>query len=204
MNVDTILQGYGESSGDLIDRFEAIDPAQLYAPVAEALPEAPCNVLDIGAGTGRDAAWLAAQGHEVLAVEPVEALRCAGQRLHPEAAIRWLDDRLPDLSRVRALRQRFDWLLLSGVWQHLPPPDQERTMPVLAALLAMDGRLIMSLRHGSGAPNRPCFEVVPEDVVESGRAAGLELALRRSARSIQPENRRAGVHWTWLVFRRAA
>jgi SAM-dependent methyltransferase len=202
MSVDVILQGYEESSGDLIDRFEAIDPAQLYAPVAEALPDAPCRVLDIGAGTGRDAAWMAAQGHQVLAVEPVEALRRAGQSLHPEAAIRWLDDRLPDLPLVRALGERFECLLLSGVWQHLPSADQQRAMPVLSALLARDGRLIMSLRHGPGAPNRPCFEAAPEDVIANGRTAGLRLVLKRSAPSVQPENRRAGVSWTWLVFRR--
>src|SRR4051812_45736794 len=89
MNVGTILSGYEESSAGLIDRFEAIDPAALYASVAEAFPDAPRRILDIGAGTGRDAAWLAAQGHQVLAVEPVDALRRAGQRLHPEPAIRW-------------------------------------------------------------------------------------------------------------------
>src|SRR3569623_658578 len=97
MDVETVLHGYEESGGALIPRYEALDPAALYAPLAEALPEAPCRGLDIGAGTGRDAAWLAAQGHAVLAVEPVRTLREAAQRLHPEAGIRWLDDRLPDL-----------------------------------------------------------------------------------------------------------
>ena len=201
MNVDTILRGYEESSGDLIGRFEAIDPLELYAPVAEALPQAPCRVLDVGAGTGRDAAWLAAQGHQILAVEPVEALRRAGQTLHPQAGIRWLDDRLPDLPLVRGLGERFDCLLLSGVWQHVPSPDQKHGMPVLASLLATGGHLIMSLRHGPGAANRPCFEAAPEEVIERGQATGLELVLKRSAPSIQPENRRAGVSWTWLAFR---
>lgn len=201
MYIEAILQGYQESGDDLIGRFEVIDPAELYAPVAEVLPKVPCLVLDIGAGTGRDAAWLAAQGHRVLAVEPVEVLRRAGQRLHPETAIRWLDDRLPDLLRVCGAGQRFECVLLSGVWQHLSSPDRKRAMPVLAALLAEGGRLVMSLRHGPGATNRPCFETAPEETIESGRAAGLKLVLRRSAPSIQAENRRKRVSWTWLVFR---
>ena len=204
ISAETILRGYRESAEALVGRYEAIDPVALYRPVAAAFPEAPGRILDIGAATGRDAAWLVAQGHEVLAVEPVDALREAGRRLHPEAAIRWMDDRLVDLPLVATLGERFDCVLLSGVWQHLPPADQTRAMPVLAGLLGAYGRLIMSLRHGPGAANRPCFETLPEDTIASGRAAGLELALRRSAPSIQPENRRAGVSWTWLVFRRTA
>ena len=200
MGVETVLEGYEESASELIRRYEALDPAALYAPVAEALPEVPCRVLDIGAGTGRDAAWLAAQGHAVLAIEPVRTLREAGQRLHPEAGIRWLDDRLPDLPRVRALEERFDFILLSGVWQHLPSAEQARAMPVLATLLAPGGRLVLSLRHGPGAANRPCFEAAPEVVIESGRAAGLALMLHRTAPSVQEENRCRGVTWTWLVF----
>jgi SAM-dependent methyltransferase len=36
-------------------------------------------VLDIGAGSGRDAFWLASQGNQVIAVEPAEDLRRLGQ-----------------------------------------------------------------------------------------------------------------------------
>jgi SAM-dependent methyltransferase len=204
MSVETVLRGYDESGAELMRRYEAIDPEQLYAHVADAFPKTPGRVLDIGAGTGRDAAWLVGRGHQVTAVEPAEALRLAGQELHPETAIDWIDDRLPDLPVVRAQGARFDCLLLSGVWQHLSAPDRARAMPVIAGLLAADGHLIMSLRHGPGAANRPCFEAAPEETIANGRAAGLELILRRSAPSIQPENRTVGVVWTWLVFRRAA
>jgi SAM-dependent methyltransferase len=202
MNIETILQGYEESGEALVRPYEAIDPALLYAPVAEVLPSAPCRILDIGAGTGRDAAWLAAKGHRIVAVEPVRALREAGRALHPDPAIRWLDDRLPDLPRVAALGERFDCLLISGVWQHLDAPARQRAIPVVASLLAPDGRLVMSLRHGPGAANRPCFECAPDEAIASAGAAGLDLALQRAAPSIQPANVRAGVTWTWLVFRR--
>jgi SAM-dependent methyltransferase len=134
----------------------------------------------------------------------VRALRAAGQGLHPDVAVRWLDDRLPDLPLVAALGERFDYVLVSGVWQHLRSPDRKRAIAVLGALLGKGGRLIMSLRHGPGAANRPCFDASPEETIENARAEGLELALTRSAPSIQRENRRAGVSWTWLVFRPGA
>lgn len=48
--------------------------------------------LDVGAGSGRDAAWLASLGYEVVAAEPAAGMRIEAQRRHPDPRIRWLDD----------------------------------------------------------------------------------------------------------------
>nr|WP_240903562.1 class I SAM-dependent methyltransferase [Caulobacter sp. 602-2] len=194
--IKAVLAGYEADGRDLVDRFEAIDPAGLYAPVAQFIPAARARIADIGAGTGRDAAWLAGLGHAVVAVEPVAALREAGRALHPELA--WIDDRLPELSRLRG--QRFDRVLLSGVWQHLDDPARAEAMPVLADLLARNGVLVMSLRHGPGAPSRPVWPVEVEATVALARDAGLRLVHRAEAASVQAGNQAAGVTWTWVCF----
>jgi hypothetical protein len=124
-------------------------------------------------------------------------------QLHRDPSIRWLDDRLPSLVHLRELGLRFDCLLLSGVWQHLTPAERERAMPNLAALLAGGGKLILSLRHGPGASNRPCYAGAPEETIAAAMRTGLAPELRREAESIQAANRRVGVTWTWLVFRGA-
>jgi protein-L-isoaspartate O-methyltransferase len=36
--------------------------------------------LDVGSGAGRDAAWLASLGYDVVAVEPAAGMRVEGQR----------------------------------------------------------------------------------------------------------------------------
>ncbi|WP_204324597.1 class I SAM-dependent methyltransferase, partial [Stenotrophomonas maltophilia] len=75
--------------------------------ILHLVPAAPVRAIDIGAGTGRDAAALAARGHRVLAVEPTAELLAEARRLHPSALIEWLDDGLPELARPgtrRALR----------------------------------------------------------------------------------------------------
>lgn len=61
------------------------------------IPARPSVVLDVGAGIGRDAAWLTSLEHEVIAVEPAAAMREEEQRLHSSARIRWMDNRLPAL-----------------------------------------------------------------------------------------------------------
>jgi len=198
--MNEILDGYAESATpELIARYDAIQVEQIYAPVLDLFPAGPCRIADIGAGTGRDSAWLASLGHEVLAVEPVDALRSAGMMLHDAVAIEWLKDALPRLQRIVAGR-RFDLLLLCAVWQHLDDNARVRAMRRLAGLTAPGGKIVMSLRHGPGAANRPVFPVSPDRTIENALASGLRLLRRRRAESVQAENRTAGVHWTWLVF----
>jgi len=194
--IEAVLAGYEADGDDLARRFETIDPAGLYAPVAGFIPIAPARIADIGAGTGRDAAWLAGLGHAVVAVEPVAPLREAGRALRPE--LFWIDDRLPELLALRG--ERFDRVLLSGVWQHLDDGARAVAMPALAGLLASGGVLVMSLRHGPGAPSRPVWPVDVGATVALAQAAGLRLVHRVEAASVQAGNQAAGVTWTWVCF----
>src|SRR5947207_2822995 len=44
-----------------VHRYELIDPANVYGWLSGLLSDTPGTVLDLGAGSGRDAAWFAAQ-----------------------------------------------------------------------------------------------------------------------------------------------
>lgn len=195
-----ILAGYAADAVELIPRFEAPATSDVLAPVMDLLPDQPCHVLDVGAGTGRDAAWLASRGHEVLAVEPTQALREAGIALHSSPNIRWVDDSLPGLEHVRRTGERYGLILAVAVWQHLRPEQHARAVSNLAALINPGGRLILSLRQGPGSPERPCFPAAPEHVAASARGVGLNLIRNVTTPSIQAKNQEAGVTWTWLCF----
>ena len=90
-------------------RYEAIDPARLHGWLVGLAPARPGTVLDIGAGTGRDAAWFAWQGHDVIAVEPATSMRAEAQRRHADPHIRWVDDQLPQLSMLSAWGSVLIW-----------------------------------------------------------------------------------------------
>jgi SAM-dependent methyltransferase len=184
----------------LVARYEAVSPARLFAPVVDLLPSVPSRIADIGAGTGRDAAWLATAGHEVVAVEPVAEFRRAGMALHPSPRIDWRDDRLPVLRDLIGRNDRFDCVLLTGVWHHLDAADRPAAMLTLAAVTAPGGRLVLSLRHGPGVPGRRMHPAPPEETIGAAQNAGFRLIRKCQAGSVQEANRAAGVCWTWLVF----
>jgi len=198
---DKVLAGYAGLGEDWIERSDGLSCDEIYAPVSDLLPVEPGLILDLGAATGRDAGWLAKRGHWVVAVEPVKTLRQAGQRLHPLEAIDWIDDRLPELERIGET-EAFDCVLANGVLHHLEPVAQGCAIRRLAGILKPGGLLISSLRHGVGPPDRKAWPIDVAALIEMARTSGLDLVRRVDKGSIQPENREAGITWTWLVLAR--
>ncbi len=196
----SILEGYADAATpSFIAAYDQLSPEVIYEHVLDLLPTKICRIADIGAGTGRDAAWFAARGHEVVAVEPVCELREAGQILHVSDRITWLDDQLPDLAELRP-DQSFDLVMLCAVWQHITEHDRALALPRLASLLVPSGRLIMSLRHGPGGKGRPVFPVSVDATIKTAEDCKLQLLRRLEADSVQEGNKALGVYWTWLAL----
>lgn len=195
-------EGYAEQAETLIPRYESRSFDQVHAQFLHLLPGKPGRVLDIGAGTGRDAAALAEMGHSVTAVEPTAEFRIGARDRHPSPQIEWRDDSLPDLKSLAGRHGEFDLILSSAVWMHLDEGQRRRAMPNVARLLRPGGVLFLSLRHGPIPPSRRMFEVTGDETVALAQAEGLELELRRDKQESvlgQPD-----VFWTRLAFRRPA
>jgi len=192
--------GYAESADRLAEDYERIAFADVHRAILPLFPAAPGRVLDIGAGTGRDAAALAALGHSVVAVEPVAELRAHAARLHPSPAITWLDDALPDLDRLHAQDGRFELVMLTAVWMHLDAEERQRAMPRVAALLSPGGLLALSLRHGPVPAGRRMFDVSAAETIALAREAGLALAHQSERGDMFG---RGTVRWDVLAFRAA-
>jgi SAM-dependent methyltransferase len=195
-------EGYAEVADEFLRRDQELAFAEVHAPVLHLLPAAPCDVLDVGAGAGRDAAHFAALGCRVVAVEPTEPFRAHAVANHSSPRIEWLNDSLPDLAVTRTLGRTFDLVMLSAVWMHLDETERRRAMPHLAALMRRGAAMIMSLRHGPVPPGRRMFEVTGSETIDLARPQNLDCLLNKPAESVQEHNRRAGVTWTWLAFRK--
>lgn len=193
--------GYGANASVLASQYESITFAEVYRDLLHLFPVQPCAVLDIGAGSGRDAAELARRGHQVVAVEPTAELRSEGQQIHRALPIEWIDDHLPTLGALRRTNRRFEVILLTAVWMHLDQGERHAAMEALAELTADGGEIFMSLRHGPIPEGRRMFDVSAEDTVRLAARYGL-----RCDCEVEREDMlgRSDVKWSFLALRKQA
>jgi SAM-dependent methyltransferase len=169
METDRTIQIYNNNAEQFASEYESLAFESVHAEALEFLQRAPAAVLDVGAGSGRDAAWFAERGCDVVAVEPAAQMIVAGKALHPDARIRWVQDKLPELKTVMRLGLSFDIILLSAVWMHVHEDDRQRSFRKLISLLKAGGIMVISLRHGPISGQR---QVYPGSVSEIERLAG--------------------------------
>lgn len=143
---------YTTNAQRLSQQYDSLSPEQVHADWLAHLPSIKPNqtlqVLDLGAGSGRDAAWLASMGWDVLAVEPSSGLRNIGRKSTSEQSVRWLDDTLPQLSAISdSYNSSFRLILASAMWMHLTPEEQLLACTRLQQLVAKDAVIVITWRN---------------------------------------------------------
>ncbi len=166
---------YDQKAESLADRYESITFEEVHGDILDLLTDTEGLVLDVGAGSGRDAAWFAAHGHEVVAVEPAPRMREVARSFHPDSRIRWLDDQLPVLENVFRTGLTFDLIWLSAVWMHVAPTSRQRAFRKLVTLLRPGGRIMMSLRQGPPPDGREMYPTQVDEVEKLARSHGLAV-----------------------------
>lgn len=189
---------YDVHAEDITVQYERVSPDEIHGWFSDLLPAAGAFVLDVGAGSGRDAAWLARKGYEVVAVEPSTAMRNIGQSLHTEPGIQWIDDALPDFRKAVRLGLNFDFVLLSAVWMHVAETDRARAFRKLITLLKPGGFMALSLRLGATDDGRDMHPVSEQEIERLASENGAFVERRTAA----PDSAgRGDVSWINLVVR---
>lgn len=189
--------GYGEKAQILAEQYESIEFDDVYRDVLQLIPQRPSDILDIGAGSGRDSAALSHKGHTVIAVEPTKELREEGQRRHFMQNLQWIDDCLPSLHATKQLGRSFDLVLLTAVWMHLKAKERQIAMQVIFDLLRLKGKIIMTLRHGPVPDGRQMYDVSAKETVELAGQYGLRV---KHISQCQDMFNRNDVSWSIVVL----
>lgn len=193
------MSQFDRDAEQLARQYESVSFEQVHRAVLDLIPPRPARLLDVGAGSGRDAAALAIRGHAVTAVEPSTAMRQGASTLHPGLGIEWIDDSLPWLASLRNRGGSFDLILVSAVWMYLDDRDRETAIEALTDLLAPDGLLIVSLRHGATRSDAVGSDVPDDEVLTMARRHGLDRLRQTNARDALE---RSALWWTTLVFQK--
>ncbi|MFC1828688.1 class I SAM-dependent methyltransferase [Thermodesulfobacteriota bacterium] len=192
-----MIEYYSKNAEQVAEKYEKLLPEEVHHTWLHFVPAVNSLILDIGAGSGRDAAWLAGQGHEVVAVEPADALREKAKELHPHYDIRWVKDMLPDLEQIGGLELKFDLILVNAVWMHIPLWEREKSFEKMVNLLNPGGRLVITLRYGPAADERKIYPVDNQELHRLADRFGLTVVLDVESRDLFG---RSEVFWTTVVL----
>lgn len=144
--------------------------------VAELADLPPGRALDLAAGEGRNALWLAGRGWRVTAVDFSAVATDKGRRLAQRAGV-VVDWVIGDVLTYQPDGPGFDLVIIA--YLHLPPADMSTVWSGAVRALAPGGVLLVvghdrrNLDEGTGGPQDPTLLYAPDAIV--AHLAGLHV-----------------------------
>lgn len=136
--------------------------------VQEVSGLAPGTALDLAAGEGRNAVWLAKQGWTVTAVDFSEVALGRARDLAEHEGVT-ITTVLADLRQYEPEPEAYDLVVLA--YLHLPPPLFSDVLRRAVGALARGGHIVIvghdltNIEHGYGGPQAPEVLYTPDDLV---------------------------------------
>ena len=158
----------------------AVDPAPFLS--GELGDRPPGRALDLGAGEGRTALWLAEHGWTVTAVDfsdvALERGRQRAEALGIGGAVEWICADLVDFDPTGGA---YDLVLLMFI--HLPPAERRRLLRLATATLNPAGMILVVGYHpvevpDDAPPGRMRNRFTPEEIVAELDGLRVERAER--------------------------
>lgn len=197
---------YDGNAAAVSRRFETADMARLHGILLRHMPQKGARVLEIGCGSGRDAAFLLSSGFDIRAVDASQGLIGEALRIHPELEGRLSVAGVPFPQDHPILRETFQAVVSMAVLMHVPEEDLPETAAQIRRVLAAGGTAFLSVstsRPGVGenkrdANGRLFQERPPEDLQRVFEEQGFRLAARYDTADVYAR----GIAWHSLAFTR--
>jgi SAM-dependent methyltransferase len=139
---DPTLAYYEHNAGAITTGYETVDLSATLQGITKHLAPG-ARVLELGAGSGRDAAWLLARGFDVIALDGSQAMAEHAAKLHPELAGRIVVHRLPAALPVDD--SSVDAVVSLATLMHLPEADLPGVLGECRRVLRPAGRSAISV-----------------------------------------------------------
>lgn len=186
------------------ERYAATDLMWSQAPnqfVAEACADLmPGRAVDLAAGEGRNAIWLAGLGWDVTAVDFSQVALDKGRTLAPDATIAW---ECVDATKWHA-DPTYDLALIA--YLHLPEDERRRANQNAFDALRPGGTFFLighdatNMAEGTGGPQYPEVLYTAQDVLDDLKGRSFDtLRAERVTRNVPGEHRATGIALDCLV-----
>jgi SAM-dependent methyltransferase len=158
--------------------------------VADALADLPPGrAVDLAAGEGRNALWLAGRGWQVTAVDFSQVALDKGRRVAGDAAVAWV---CADVTTWRA-PEPVDLVVVA--YLHLPADQRRAAFRSAVASLVPGGTFFLvghdttNIAEGTGGPQDPSVLSTAEDVLADLEGLDVDVVrAERVARLVEPEH----------------
>jgi len=178
------------------------EPNQFVA--AELADLSPGTAVDLAAGEGRNAIWLASRGWSATAVDFSQVALDKGARLAEDLDVTWV---CADATTWQAPRP-VDLVVMA--YFQVPADDRRRAVRNAAGMLRAGGTLLLvahdstNLSEGTGGPQDPAVLMTADDVVADLDGIDVEVVrAERVAREVRSADEHGGearrTAWDCLV-----
>jgi len=189
------LQTYQSMASDFAADYRRLTPTRLYESIKSFFHPAGVTA-DIGCGSGRDVAWLAAEGFPATGYDASQEMLAYARSEYPNLSFQ--SERLPDLAGIA--NAAFDNVLCSATIMHLRREDLITAVINLSRILKPNGRLVLSYRGSRISDERESdgrlFTAIPPGkLILLLESAGFRIAMSERRMDID----RPDIWWTVIL-----
>jgi len=138
---------YDKHAVTVSDKYEKVNMTFIQRKLLCYLPEKG-NILEIGSGSGRDAAFLVSEGFDLTIVDPSIGMLKRAAELHPELAAKMHCVSLPFPQDNPLLKEKFSAVLLIASIMHIQDQDLFESAYQIKEVLTDSGILAISSSVG--------------------------------------------------------
>ena len=191
------IKYYQKNAESLAHRYESAGVEEMQALLKSCF-EPGAKLLEIGCGSGRDAAFMKASGFDVTAVDGSEKMIASAVKFHPELSGRLYTIHLPQGLSERL--GRFDGLFSIATLMHLTREAIGAVFEKAGRLVNEKGRFFFSVSSRRDDVNQGEFDekgrrftaMTVEEWILTSQKAGFEVV---SSRTTEDGLGREGIVW---------
>lgn len=187
---------YNNNIDKCVEQYESLTFDMVHGDSVKNEIKKGSRILDVGCGTGRDAFYLASNGHKVVAIDPSDEMINYSKKNNYHENIEYIKSSLPSLDNVKG---KFDFILISAVWMHLDKDTQKKSIKELKKKMKGGAKMVILVRHGEFSDGRVPYEILDNNTLEK-ELKELKLKGKNISENKADLLNRGDVYWSKLLI----